>query len=233
MPETVSIVQGRPSVLQVSKSRKLPVLLSSEEMADLLGALGSFHIFDVSRPLSLDAAEISKDTFLKVYGDYVEGIRCQELVDEGALKAYFSAIFTQSTSGVHAQRLANGKFLIRSKTPSIQLQRHHFILDRSFHAGVIGRDSISWGIQFSYPHLFMDPKTKAIGKVEDTSAFPNTALFKRLTKWIRIHTRPTPFAKEGIKPIRLGKGCFAWINHHPQLAKKGLYVPSEDSPDPH
>ncbi len=39
-------------------------------------------------------------------------------------------------------------------------------------------------------------------------------------QWVRDNTRATPFSVEGKKinaTMRLGKNCFSWINHHPQL----------------
>ena len=129
--------------------------------------------------------------------------------------------------------LSNGKYLIKQKRPVIQLQRHHFIFTDSFHSGVISKESITWGIQFSYPQLFLDPKTKQIGKVEKNDTFPNTELFSRLAKWVRDNTVATPFVYEEKKmnqPMRLGKECFVWINHHPGLKKRGLYVASRKNP---
>lgn len=229
MPALKISTPDREGVLQVSKSRKIPVLISFEEMESLIAHLGEFFIFDVSRPLPLISAEIPKAEFLRAYGDYVQAIERGEVLEESHLRPYFSSIWTLVSDGVYAQRLANGKFLIKSKIPAIQLQRHHFILSDGFHSGVMGSESITWGIQFSYPHLFMDPKTKAIGKVEKNAQFPNTELFQRLAKWIRSHTRPTPFVAKGEptnQPMRLGKGCFGFINNHPQLKEKDLYVQS-------
>jgi len=219
----------REGVLQVSKSRKLPVLLNYEEIKSLIAHLGEFCIFDVSRPLSLDSAEIPKSEFLRAYRDYIETIERGDMIEESSLLPYFSSIWTLFPEGVYAQKLPNGKFLIKTKIPAIQLQRHHFIFTDQFHSGVMGSESITWGIQFSYPHLFMDPKSKAIGKVEKSAQFPNTDLFQRLAKWVRSHTRPTPFVvreKISNQPMRLGKGCFGFINNHPQLKEKNLYVQS-------
>ena len=75
--------------------------------------------------------------------------------------------------------------------------------------------------------LQLDPKTKAIGKVEKNDAFPNTELFYRLAKWVRDKTSATPFLigeKRINQPIRLGKQCFDWVNRHPRLKEMGLYV---------
>ncbi len=202
-------------------------------MEDLFSILSPFEIYDVSRPLSLDQAQISQDVFLHNYSQYVEGIQLANLVDETPLRPYFSAIFTSTSDVLYAQALSNGKYLVKSRLPVIQLQRHHFIFSETFHSGVMGKESITWGIQFSYPQLFLDPKTQSIGKVEKNENFPNTELFQRLAKWVRNHTSATPFVvgdQRINQPMRLGKQCFEWINHHPSLKEKKLYVANRKPP---
>lgn len=218
---------NKEGILQVSKSRKLPLLIEEEEMRDLLDALGSFHLFDVSRPLLLEEAEIQKSVFLGHYASYIAGIKQGHLVDEIPLRPFFSCAMSFSSDFFYAQQLPNGKYLVKSLLPVVQLQRHHFIYSDQFHFGVMGKGSITWGIQFSYPQFYLDPHTKEIGKVEKNERFPNTALFHTLSKWVRENTRPTPFLLEGKRtnqPIRLGKKCFSWINQHPKLKERGLHV---------
>ncbi|MDN3506986.1 MAG: hypothetical protein P0S96_07140 [Simkaniaceae bacterium] len=217
--------------LQVSKSRKLPILLDTSEMQALFQNLEPFHIFDVARPVNLDEAEISKEDFLKSYALYIQGIKEGNLIEENL--PLFSSIFTSSPEVLYAMELKNGKVLIKPRLPVVQLQRHHFVYSDAFHSGVMGTDSITWGIQFSYPQLYLDPKTKSIGKVDRSEKFPNTLLFQRLAKWVRDHTSATPFEIEGKKvnqPMRLGKNSFSWINQHPGLKKKGLHVEPRKNP---
>ncbi|NGX60374.1 MAG: hypothetical protein KR126chlam3_01547, partial [Chlamydiae bacterium] len=142
-------------------------------------------------------------------------------------------VFTASPDLLYAMPLKENKYLIKAKRPVIQLQRHHFIYSDGFYSGIIGEKSITWGIQFSYPQLFLDTKTGIIGKVEKNDRFPNTALFQRLTKWVRDNTSATPFCikeKRVNQPIRLGKKCFSWINNHPELKERGLYVAARKNP---
>lgn len=217
----------KEGTLQVSKSRKLPLLIDIDEMDHLLEVLTPCTILDVSRPIDLEYAIIPKDLFRDQYRLYVEGIKQGKLIDETPLRPLFSGMITVKPESVFAQSLSNGKYLIKTRIPAIQMQRHHFIFSDTFHSGVMGEGSITWGIQFSYPQLFLDPKTKEIGKVEKNDLFPNTELFHRLAKWVRDHTSPTPFLVEGKKmnqPIRLGKKCFSWINQHPHLKERGIYV---------
>jgi hypothetical protein len=122
------------------------------------------------------------------------------------------------------------KQLIKPIKPIIQLQAHHFFyssLDGKFHPMVLSQESISWGLQFSYPQLFQDPKTKTIAKVVDSEEFPNTDLFSRLQKKMRECSLATPFIIDGMRvnsPIRIGKQARTWINQHPQLQHRGIKV---------
>lgn len=221
--------------MQVSKSRKLPVLIDAQEMEELFAFLGHFEIYDVSRKVTMESARIPKEDFLRVYKGYVEGIQSGHLVDEGPLRPYFSAIFTVTPDVLYAIPVGSGHYLIKAKRPVVQLQRHHFIYTDSFHSGVMGVESVTWGIQFSYPQLFLDPSTNAIGKVEKNPLFPNTEFFQSLAKWVRNFTCATPFIAKGAQtnqPIRLGKRCFSWINNHPTLRARNLYVADRKNSPP-
>lgn len=228
MPLPVEI--GKPDtegVLQVSKSRKLPILIDIDEMEDLFSSLGEFSMLDGSRPVDQQSALISKKTFLEGYREYIEGIKTGNLVDESFLQPLFSSMITCDLSLLYAIDLSKGRYLIKAKKPIIQLQRHHFIFSDLFHSGVMGKESVTWGIQFSYPQLCLDPQTKRISKVDQSPLFPNTQLFLQLAKWVRQNTMATPFLvgeKLINQPMRLGKNCFSWINQHPGLRVKKLRI---------
>jgi hypothetical protein len=142
---------------------------------------------------------------------------------DASQKGYFSP-----DCGIGPER--HTKYLIKPIRPVIQLQGHHFFystLDEKFHPMVLGPDSVTWGIQFSYPQIYQHPQSHLYAKVDDSLDFPNTALFRRLTQWMREHTTATPFIvqeKRTNSPIRLGKKCFSWIAKHPQLVAKQILV---------
>lgn len=216
--------------LQVSKQIKFQVLLDDSEMRALLNDLAPVHVCVVSEPTPLDCALISTEEFLDVYGRYVAGIKENQMLDEKPLRRYFSSAWTSKLNAVYAMGVSSEKYLVKSIKPLIQLQGHHFFyskLDKKFHPMALSQDSVSWGIQFSYPQLCQDPKTSDILKVGKGEDFPNTALFNALAKWLREHTLPTPFVVDGKRtnaPIRLGKRCLSWIGKHPQLVQKGIEV---------
>lgn len=218
-------------MLSVSKWTKCQVLLDDEEMRALLVALGSFTICTVSEPVKMGNEIISTEEFLEKYRAYVFGLKTGTLADESVFRRYFSSVITSSSDLLYAVVVGRDKYLIKPIKPVIQLQAHHFFyshLDKKFHPMVLSTESVTWGVQFSYPQLYQDPKTHRIAKVSNSPEFPNTSLFAQLMKWLRHHTLPTPFyvEKNGRvnAPIRIGHQCRAWIHAHPQLKDKGIAI---------
>jgi hypothetical protein len=217
-------------VLSVSKWIKSQVLLDDEEMEALLKELAPLSIFIVSQPVTRDLYTVSSTDFLKKYRDYVVALKRGEVPQEAPLRPYLSSIFTATPEILYAQEVRPQSYLIRALKPVIQLQVHHFFVsdvDGRVHPMVLSDESVTWGIQFSYPQLYQDPKSCDFFKVNESTDFPNTALFMKLIRWLRRESRPTPLSFRGVKtytPIRLGKKCFSWIHNHPRLVSKGIGV---------
>lgn len=216
-------------VLQVSKWLHWQVLLDEREMSALFEHLPPFTMHIVSTLVPEPSGCISKEMFLEVYAAYISALKKGESPDEKRARPYFSSIITKDTSALYAME-AGGKYLIKPLLPVVQLQLNHIFLssvDGKFYPMVHAADSITWGLQFSYPQIFQDPRTLDFGKVDNSPRFPNTSLFSELAKWMRKHTLPTPFVVNGQKvnlPVRLGKECWSWIGSHPHLLQKGIAV---------
>lgn len=216
-------------VLQASKWLHWQVLLDEREMAALLEELGSFSIHIVSTLVPQPHGLVSKEEFLREYKLYVNALKNGHEPNEKQCRPFFSSIFTKDKEALYAME-TGGRYLIKPLLPVVQLQLHHVFLssvDGKFYPMVHSADSITWGIQFSYPQIFQDPSTGAFGKVDAGPRFPNTPLFAEIAKWMRKHTLPTPFVVNGQKvnlPIRLGKSCWEWIVHHPHLLRKNIGV---------
>ena len=235
-------VEGR---LQVSKWLKVQVLLDVDEMQDLLQVLQSPFFVVVSEPVPAAEAIISMAAFLEKYADYVHYLKRGEVPPPEKFRRFFSCAISSSLESFYALRVNletavrdgkviqdfdSEKFLMKPIQPVLQLQAHHFFysdLDGKFHPMVMSPDSISWGLQISYPQLAQDPLTRQIAKVVDGTKYLNTALFTTLMKWMRGSTLPTPFEVNHVRvnsPIRVGKKSLAWIENHPQLKRKGICV---------
>lgn len=215
--------------LQASKWLKVPLLIEVDEMKALISHLDPFWIFLVSGVFPLDKGALSPKEFLDFYQVYVESLKRGEMPDESKFRQPFSSVWTVTTDALYSFPVGVNQQLIKVEKPVIQLQPHRFEyspLDGKFRSMVFGKDSVWWGVQFSYPQLYQDEHLQ-IMQVKDTEYFPNTAFFKKLQKWVRDNTVATPFMIEGKRvnvPIRLGKNCFSWINNHPQLSGRGLSV---------
>jgi len=217
-------------VLQVSKWLKIQMLLGSEEMQALFQALEPFGIYNVSSPVLREEAVIDKGAFLEAYSYYVTALKNGTLPSEGSLRRFFSAAWSSTSDSFYAMEVGKDKVLVKPTKPVVQLQGHHFfysLLDHKFHPMVLSPDSVTWGIQFSYPQIYQHPKSQLFSKVDNSPEFPNTELFRRLNLWMRDHSAPTPFlvgTERTNVPIRIGKKCFSWIAKHPQLVAKQIQV---------
>ncbi len=216
--------------LQASKWLQVQVLLDTAEMGVFFQALGDFFIYLTGTLQLKGSGAASHNDFLTAYNGYVEYIKNGQEPPDISFRPLFSSVFTRTLDALYVLETGNDQVIIRPSLPVIQLQLHRMgfsHIDHKFRSMVFGKDSLSWGIQFSYPQVFQDPITKSILSVDDSVQFPNTALFRILQRWVRHHTLPTPFLVSGERvnvPIRLGKNVFEWINRHPGLAQHGLNV---------
>ena len=216
-------------ILQVSKWLKVQVLLDGNEMQQLIQTLREVFFVVVSEPIKADEAIILPDVFLEKYNEYIDLLKQGHVPNPDQFRRFFSSALSSNLDTFYAIDAA-GKFLIKPKKPIVQLQAHHFFysdLDGKFHPMVVSADSISWGLQISYPQLFQDPITRQVNKVTDSPDFPNTGMFAKLLKWMRSSTLPTPFEVKGVRvnsPIRIGKQSLAWIKNHPQLKQKEIQI---------
>lgn len=220
--------------LLVSKAIKIPMLVDPSEMEDLFSVfekeVGSFNIYYVQGVCKREEGKVAKCYFLNRYTEYVAALQKGEIPANETYRPLFSSFLSITDDILYSLPIENDLHLIKATRPVLQMQLnpiHYSKEGNEFRSMVFGSDSISWGIQFSYPQLFQDSKTQEIHPIRETSLFPNTTLFKVFQRWVRGATLPTPFIIDGKKiqvPIRLGKKCFQWIGKHPQLIQKGIQI---------
>jgi hypothetical protein len=210
------------SLPNCTKYLKIPFLISLSEMESLFQTLGNFEIALLGK--IVPSCQWSHEKFLAHYATYLQGLQ------KGEVPARLNTFVWSSCGGIEAQSFSDKGELTRPQKPMLLLQPSHVKYEKE--AGVFkpisfGSDLFSWGFQLSYPTLYQDPVTGKIEKVLEEKKFGNTLLFKSFQKWIRLHTKPTPFVVNNEKinvPIRLGKECFSWIEHHAQLKERNLHV---------
>lgn len=215
---------------QASKWLAVPALLDVNELESLLQILEGSLLYNTGSLTREGEEIISQKEWLEMYRGYIASLKEGKIPDDIDYRVAFSPVITASADHLYRVVMADGRQLVRIAKPVIQLQAHSFdysSADGKFRSMVLGTETITWGLQFSYPQLFQDNATKEVFKVGETPQFPNTHLFHLLQQWIRRSTIPTPLIVDGKAvnvPIRIGKECLPWINRHPQLIKKGLKV---------
>ena len=210
-------------MLNVSKWIKIPLLLEVEEMEDLFHSI-SFHLYRVGCVIPKGEGVISPEAFVALYRTYIETLKGGEVPPSSP---FFTTVLSVTEEALETLEVDEHRELLKPKLPVVQMQGHavrYSAEDGEFRSQLYGSDGISWGIQLGYPQIYEEPTTHAIIQ---TRELPNGPLFHAIQKWVRQHTRATPFIVEGQRknvPIRLGKKCFEWIEVHPQLKERGISV---------
>lgn len=218
-PQAEGIYQG-------SKFLKHMVLCDADELRLLFESLNPFSIYPLTH--ISDGMPIDVDTFLDAYRSWIEALKSGCIPKDEELKRYLAAAFVREEDALWKQEIPKNRFLIKMAKPCVQAQAHFFThsrIDNVFRPMTMGPNAIFWGLHFSFPQIYQDPKTMQLLEVEESL---NAELFHTIKLWTRENTRATPFVVDGKRinvPIRLGKNCFEWIHQHPQLKaqKIGVY----------
>ncbi len=216
-----------PAPLQVSKWIKLPLLIDAEEMQGLIDALPPFKLYDVQKVNSVNSGVEAPTYLVEGYRRYVSHLQKGETPPLDQFRGLFSAAWSVTDEAFFSVAIDEGRRLFKAITPIVQTQMNQIRYapeEKVFRTQVFGPDTLCWGIQIGFPHLFLDPTSY---EALSTREFPNMALFNAVQRWVRQNTVPTPFIVEGEKlnsPIRLGKKCFSWIASHPQLKALGISI---------
>ncbi len=216
--------------MEVSKWTEIQALLDIEEIEALLKTLAPVEIYAAGSITARQAGAISILEFMQGYTSYIHDLKAGLVPNMTTKRQLFSSILTTTPVILYALAIDEQRQLIRALKPVVQLQMHaldYSPYDEKFRPMAFGLNSITWGLQFSYPQLFLDPLTKKIMTIDKSAAFPNTALFHTLQRWLRHFTIPTPFKVNGKRfnsSIRIGKQCLSWIASHHQLKTHHLEV---------
>jgi hypothetical protein len=219
------VLQNAP--LQVAKWVKIPLLLDFQEMENLLQQIPPFKVYDVQKVTATDEGIYAPGYFLDKYGAYVTYLKRGEIPPLSEFRSIFSAVWSVTEEAISSMPAPKERRLLKATQPSVQTQINQIRYaaeEKVFRTQVYSSDSICWGIQIGFPHLFLNPETFEASKTRD---FPNMALFSAIQRWVRSGTLPTPFLVNGERinsPIRIGKECLPWIASHPQLKGQGIAI---------
>lgn len=214
----------REGVFQASRWLKIQVLIDEDEMRQFIESLGSFWIFLIGG--IGNGQSIGHEFFIHEYCRWMQELKNGLLPTEQ--RRITAAVFTDDLEALWLQKVGEAKFLTKMSKPIVQVQAHSFTYSEGeFRPMSMGTTSIFWGLQFSFPQLYQDPKTMEFHELRPSE------LFRKIQIWMRENTRATPFIVDGKKinsSIRLGKKCFSWINSHPQLIEQKIQVLSGVNP---
>jgi hypothetical protein len=188
---------------KVSKWLSLAFLVDSEEFNHFLDEMGDVKFFRTGEILTSLEPKTKKE-FSTHYDRYLKSL------ETDVSEKLEPLLMTYDENDVYGLQVGQDKYLIYPKSPVIQIREHQFTLtiDDRIQPMVFGKDSIRWGLIFSYPQIFYDPIEKKIVQVLKDLDSPNTEGFKNLQKWVRENTKPSPFSIKGKKinaTFRIGK----------------------------
>lgn len=196
---------------KVSKWLTSAFLLDSEELTHFFEEMGDFQLFRTGEILSsLDP--LSKKEFSFQYEGYLKSLHTVRNQKMPPL------LMTYNEKDVYGLKVGQDRYLIYPRSPVIQVREHQFTLtiDDRIQPMVFGKDSIRWGLIFSYPQIFYDPLEKKVVQVLKEVDSVNTIGFKKLQKWVRDYTKPAAFSIKGKKvnaTFRIGKKSFSGFEH--------------------
>jgi hypothetical protein len=211
-PEAEGIYQG-------SKWLKIQALIDGDELRSLFETLSPFWIYPLTGIVG--GQPILKEFFVEEYSRWIDALKRGAPPSDAELRRLLACAFTDDPEALWLQKVSKG-YLAKIGKPVVQVQAHYFSyspVDNVFRPMSMGSESVFWGLQFSFPQIYQDPKTMELCEAGAGN------LFRKIQLWAREATRATPFVVEGKRmnaPIRLGKNCFSWIQGHPQLIQRKI-----------
>lgn len=212
---------------QAAKWMKLQMLIDANGLNSLLKALQPLQIVSLSSVGSMEQLFLSSEQYVASYAGWIERLKQGLLPEESELRPYQATAWVMDEESVWLQEIPKQRFMAKVCKPVLVVQIHfmgYSTVDGEFRPMVLSKESLFWGLQFSFPQVYQDPKTGQLLEVEEKE------IFSVLRRWSRDHTVPTPMLANGKKvnlPIRLGKECFSWIDRHPQLMQHKLQIAKE------
>lgn len=216
--------------IRYAKWLQTPLLCSLEELDLLLHSLGSIFLVPAGGLLEREALFVSPEDLRSTYQQYLAWIVSSAALPSAEMRRHLTLMMSVSLDSFSAAEIKTGRFMIKPVQPVVMIQPYHFFmssLDQKIHSMVMSQESISWGLQFSYPQMYEDPKNHLFGKISEAPEFPNTALYKKVVQWVRSFAMPAPVHYMGQKThasFRIGKQAFALAQAHKGLQKRGIEV---------
>lgn len=218
--------------LRLSKWIHYTLLISSDELENLLELLSPCFLLKMNLAPQLDKLIIDKALLLKNYTLYLKGLLEEDGLDLKTTRDSFHLYLSQNLNDIYYQELPNQKFVLKLFTPSIIIKPiclAYSTSDHSLKPAPLSQNGISFGLDISFAHLMQDPKTFEINTINPKND-PNAKLFSTLRSWIRKNTFLPHFFNGEQKissDVKIGINCKNWINDHLSLKKNNLHVKND------
>lgn len=212
--------------LEASKWLTLRLLVDPSEIKALILPLKSLLICNVSECVPKEQALLSPEAFLRSYENYVRELQEKKRPDRSTLRPFFSSAWTTSSQALIATPVPPDRLMLRPILPVVQLCAHFFLFSsksKKFHSMVHGKETVPWGLQFSYPQLYA--QSGELIYTLKNQELANNALFSSIKKWVRDETRPARFLAQNervVATFRISPAAATWMRGHPSLKQLGL-----------
>ncbi len=242
-------VPGRPEFLHISPKNTPPFyaskwihqvfLLGDQEIKNLLKHLEYPWLVRSSGLYSENEILLPQAKFESQWTHYLADL-ARGPIQDTVYKPYFSLFVTEDPKTVGLVEVSQDKFSATQIAPNIIFQIHRFHyspIDKKFRRLTFGTETVSWGLQASFPMLLQDPKTRAIQKVMMHKELANVLLWQKFQHHLKNCSRPVTFEVDGVRqtlPFRIGYSCvnsdsdsLSWIDKHFELKHKKIQVVHE------
>lgn len=221
---SISTVE-KEGALHCSKWVKHAILLDKEEMESFWQLLTSCIIISPVQKVFQEKWQVTKEYFLSQYESYLSWLQLEEEFPPLSLRKEFTLMISAFMEAFYAVSLSSDQFLIKAKSPVIQIQIYHCFIskfDKKIYPMAMNADSFAYGLQISYPQIYEEAHTGKFKKMLLEKDFPNTILYKQIVQWLRNNTKPAIFFlgdKEEVAPFRIGKKKNDSTNNHKRFKK--------------
>lgn len=215
-----------------SKWISIDVLIDSDELKDLFTHCANPILLSMQNLSEDHPFHLDQSSLLQKYDSYISDLKKGMIPQLKEIRTYFYFFLTAHMNDIFMKELSKGKKKLFYNTPLVEFKPICLNLskvDHTLRVMPLSPSGVLWGLKISFPGMVQKYQSPLIESI-DFKQEPNGILFSKIRKWIRDNTRATPFligSKKVNLPIRLGKKCLNWINHHPQLIPLRLQVHHE------
>jgi len=197
--------------LRCSKWLRHAVLLEREEMKEFLRFLEPCLFISPVKIVHKENWQIREEDILASYEQYLRWIRSNPEIPPAELRKEFTLMLSPAVDSFYSLPVGADRFLIKARIPPVQIRMYHCFIssvDGKILPMAMNVDSFTFGLEISYPQIYEDRKTGEFKKVLLDKGFSATPLYKKISGWLRKHTKPAPIEIRGKKvmaPFRMGK----------------------------